>query len=100
MDLNRNQFFLAGLIVLLLGIQFRVVDTFVLNPKFAKMIAKKQNRPVATASFSLQTLLPPAKTPAPARKVHPPDWVGYSLLSIGAVLILHSMAMRRPDGGG
>ena len=99
MDLNRNQFFLAGVLVLLLGIQFRMVDSFVLNPEFAKMIAKKQNRPVATASFSIQAILP-TKAPAPARKVRPPDWLGYSLLSVGAVLILHSMAMRKPEGGG
>ena len=57
MDLNRNQFFLAGVLVLLLGIQFRMVDSFVLNPKFAKMIAKKQHRPIATASFSIQAIL-------------------------------------------
>ena len=98
MDLNRNQFFLAGVLVLLLGIQFRMVDSFVLNPKFAKMISKKQHRPVATASFSIQALLP-TKAPAVARKVRPPDWLGYSLLSVGAVLILHSMAMRKPEGG-
>jgi hypothetical protein len=98
MDLNRNQFFLAGVLVLLMGIQFRMVDSFVLNQDFAKMISKKQHRPVATASFSIQTLLP-IKTPAPARRVRPPQWLGYSLLSIGAVLVLHSMAMRKPEGG-
>jgi len=99
LDINRNQFFLAGVLVLLLGIQFRMVDSFVLNQKFAKMITKKQNRPVATASFSIQALLP-ANKPAPSRTVRPPDWLGYSLLSIGAVLVLHSMAMRKPEGAG
>ena len=31
MELNRNQYFLAGLIVMLIGIQLRLVDAFVLN---------------------------------------------------------------------
>jgi len=97
MDLNRNQFFLAGVLVLLLGIQFRMVDSFVLNPQFAKMISKKQRRPVATASFSIQALMP-VKTPAPARKVNPPDWIGWALLTVGSVLVLHAITMRKPEG--
>lgn len=95
MDLNRNQFFLAGVLILLLGIQFRLVDSIVLNPQAAKMFTK-QNRPLATASFSLQTLVP-GNRPAPARTVRPPEWLGYSLLSIGAVLVLHALAMPKPE---
>jgi hypothetical protein len=32
-----------------------------------------------------------------ARKViSPPDWIGWSLISIGSVLILHSWGMKKP----
>lgn len=97
MDLNRNQFFLAGVLVVLLGVQFRMVDSFTLTPRFAKMISKKQNRPVATATISFQSLLP-KKPSTPSRTVRPPEWLGYSLLSVGAVLVLHSLAMKKPEG--
>ena len=99
MDINRNQFFLAGLLLLLLGVQFRMVDSFVLTPEFSKMITKQQGRPVATASFSIQSMLP-TNGPAPARTVHPPEWLGWLLVSAGSVLILHSLAMKKPEGQG
>ncbi len=99
MDLNRNQFFLAGVLFLLLGIQFRLVDTAVLTPEAAKIFTKRANRPVATASFSLQRILPGERA-APARTIKPPEWIGYSLLSIGAVLVLHAITMPKPEGGG
>jgi hypothetical protein len=97
MDLNRNQFFLAGVLFLLVGIQFRLVDSVVLNPQSAKMFIKQANRPLATASFSIQALLPTDNKPAPARTVRPPEWLGFSLLSVGAVLVLHALAMRKPE---
>jgi hypothetical protein len=31
--------------------------------------------------------------------VEPPQWLGYALLSIGSVLVLHSLAMPKPGGG-
>lgn len=98
MDLNRNQFFLAGVLLLMLGLQFRLVDSVVLTPKAARMFTK-ENRPVIAASFSLQTLVP-GDRPAPARTVRPPEWLGYSLLSIGAVLVLHALAMPKPEKPG
>ena len=97
MDINRNQFFLAGVLLLLMGIQLRAVDSLVLNQDFAKMITKQQNRPVAMATFSIQKLLP-EDHPVPARTIRPPDWIGWALLSAGAVLVLHAMAMRKPEG--
>ena len=31
--------------------------------------------------------------------VQPPQWLGYALLSVGSVLVLHSLAMPKPGGG-
>ncbi len=39
MDLNRNQFFMGGLVLLFLGIQFRMVDTFTFNEKVTRFLA-------------------------------------------------------------
>ncbi len=98
MDINRNQFFLAGVLIVLLGAQFRMVDSFVVTPGVAKMASKRRSGPTPATRLSIQTLVPINK-PAPTRTVRPPEWLGYSLLSVGAVLVLHSLAMRKPEGG-
>jgi len=98
-DLNRNQFFLIGVLLVLLGSQFRLLDTVVLTPGAAKLLIGEP-RPVPTASFSLPNLLPGQRPAAAARTIRPPEWLGYSLLSIGAVLILHALALPRPEKSG
>jgi hypothetical protein len=96
MELNRNQFFLAGLVILFLGIQFRLVDNFTLNEKTTRFLANRtQEKSVSPAAMLT------GQTAALARKVvQPPQWLGYALLSVGSVLILHSLAMPKPGGGG
>ncbi|MBN1909105.1 MAG: hypothetical protein JW818_05145 [Pirellulales bacterium] len=97
MELNRNQFFLIGLVILLIGVQFRMVDSFVLTPTCTKILAERTGHPMAAAIDTVDALTPSTETVAPAKKVIPPEWLGWSLLSIGSVLILHSMAMKRPE---
>lgn len=92
MEINRNQYFLAGIVILLLGIQFRVVDSFVLNEPTTKILARQ------VAETEAKRTMYETATSAGARKVvHPPEWVGWCLMSVGSVLILHSLAMKRPD---
>jgi len=94
MELNRNQFFLAGLVLLFLGIQFRLVDNFTLNEKTTRFLASRmQERPPTTAILG-------QNVGVGHKVVHPPEWLGYALLSIGSVLVLHSLAMPKPGGGG
>ena len=97
MELNRNQFFLVGMVILLLGLQFRVVQSFVLTPTCTKVLAERTGHPMAAAIETADTLTGSLKTVAPNHLLVPPDWLGWSLLSIGSVLILHSMAMKRPE---
>jgi hypothetical protein len=94
MDLNRNQFFFIGLVVLLVGLQVRYVSAYVLNPEATRFLAERtgQSNP-ATGSFFSAT----AGTSAAPRKVlQPPEWLAWCLISVGAVLCLHSLAMPRP----
>jgi hypothetical protein len=96
MELNRNQFFLAGLVVLFLGIQFRLIDNFTLNDKTTKFLASRMQEkatPPAAAIIGQNVSNGP-------KVVRPPQWLGYALLSIGSVLVLHSLAMPKPGGGG
>ncbi len=92
MEFNRNQFFLLGMLLLLLGVQFRLVESFQLNDKAQKMFAHGQATPQATV-----VSLIPDNSPLPHKVIHPPQWLGYSLISIGSVLILHALAMPKPS---
>jgi hypothetical protein len=94
-EINRNQYFLIGLIVLFLGLQFRVVETYVLNEKTSTFLAQRLK--LVASSDSSEGFLP-AAGPAPLRTVAPPTWLGYAFISVSAVLILHSLAMKKPGG--
>jgi hypothetical protein len=95
MELNRNQFFMAGLVFLFLGIQFRLIDSFTLNEKTTRFLASRmQDKSQASTGLLAQA------TPMARKVLQPPQWVGYALLSVGSVLVLHSLAMPKPGGGG
>jgi hypothetical protein len=93
-EFNRNQYFLVGLVVLLLGLQVRMVESYLLNEKASRFVAERfqvlAGNDVGDGAFM------PAAGPIPRRTVRPPTWLGYAFLSLGAVLVLHSLAMKRP----
>ena len=96
MEINRNQWFLAGAVLLFLGLQFRMVDSLVLTPELTQFLAEQRGHPVATASQTMHTFVG-AEAPVAPKTVRPPEWFGWALLSIGSVLILHSLSMKKPD---
>ena len=85
MDLSRNQFFFAGLLCLLLGGQFRMIDAADLTPEFTQFLAERTGHPLASVSTASQSLTQ-SDRPLVKRTIHPPDWIGWALISIGAVL--------------
>lgn len=97
MELNRNQYFMIGLIVLALGIQFRVVDSVTLTEEASSFIAKRIVKQQAAAGEIPPAFVPAAETQvASKRTINPPEWLGWALISVGGVLILHSLAMQKP----
>lgn len=97
MDLNRNQFFMIGVLLLLMGIQLRSVDAFVLNEKATQFLAKRLPEKQVNPYERMQMYMA-AQGPSPLRKIQPPRWIGYSLLSVGAVITLHALSMKKPGG--
>jgi hypothetical protein len=95
MDINRNQVFLVGLVLVLFGVQFRALDSVVLTPKATKFLAEQTDQPGAAATKAIESITGKTAT-LPRQTVRPPDWLGYFLLSVGAVLILHSWTMVKP----
>jgi hypothetical protein len=91
MELNRNHYFMVGLFILCLGIQFRLVESYSLNERVTKIIAARAGSAAGTAFL-------PSVGPTPRKVIAPPDWLGWAMMSIGSVLILHSLAMPKPGG--
>jgi hypothetical protein len=95
MDITRNQYFFAGLALLLVGIQFRMVESVELTPEFTQFLAERTGHPLASVNAATQSLTQSEK-PLVKKVVQPPDWLGWSLVSFGSVLILHSFGMKKP----
>jgi hypothetical protein len=95
MDITRNQLYFVGLACLLIGVQFRMVDSFELTPEFTQFLAERMNHPMASVNATTQ-LLTFSERPLAKKMIIPPDWLGFSLISIAAVLILHSWSMKKP----
>ncbi len=94
MEITRNQFFMAGLVLLFLGFQFRAIESVELKEQCAKFLAERSDHPLI--SVSAQTsVLAPVEGAVVNRVVHPPEWLGWLFLSLGGVLVLHSFAMPR-----
>lgn len=95
MDLNRNQFFFLGLVVLLLGLQVRFVSSYVLNPKATKFLADRTGQSSSATTASIFAITGGGDA-GPRKVLQPPEWLGWCLMSVGGVLILHSLAMQKP----
>lgn len=100
MDFNRNHFFLVGVVLILLGVQFRYVSAVVLNEKTSQFVAQKLGKaptPVANRP-SLQAMMMSAPPVSNSRTVELPTWLGYSFISVGSVMVLHALTMKKPGG--
>jgi hypothetical protein len=95
MDINRNQYFLAGLVLIFLGIEFQRVDTLVLTPECTRLLGEGNNHPAVAASNLLGPLVG-AENQVTPKTIRLPEALSWGLLSAGAVLVLHSLAMKKP----
>lgn len=93
MELNRNQYFFLGVVILLMGVQLRMVSAFVLTDDATRFLAERTR---ASASEGAIVSLSSDIGALPNKVIHPPEWLGWCLISIGAVLMLHSLAMPKP----
>jgi hypothetical protein len=92
-EFNRNHYFMLGLILVMIGIQLRMVESYQLNEQTTQFLAAR----TGGAASKIAPLLP-SVGPSAGKVIRPPDWIGWALMSIGSVLILHSFAMTKPEG--
>lgn len=85
MVLNRQRILLAGLLLFLMGVQFRMVSSFTLNERSSQFVAARMGGgPAVTAWQS-----------SPMRKVvEPPRWLGLAMMSLGAVLTVKALSLK------
>ena len=94
MSMYRNRYFLVGVLLILLGVQFRMVDSFVLNESTTRTLAKvTKSEPVAENTMFSSILMRVA--PTPAKRVTPPRWLGLAMIAVGSVFTLHAVAIPR-----
>ena len=92
MEFDRYRYFAFGVILFLLGMQFRMVDSFVLNEASTKVLykfAKKSQLASNGVGTSAYMQVNAKKT------IAPPNWLGYAMLSAGSVVCLHSLALPK-----
>ena len=93
MEFNRNQYLFLGIVILLLGLQVRMVSAYVLTQDATRFLAERSHTSSSEGvvfSFANDAGMIPNKV------IHPPEWLGWCLISVGAVLMLHSLAMPKP----
>lgn len=99
MELNRNQYFMIGLVVLFLGIQFYMTHSVVLTPQCTKILAEKTGHKAEAATIDMiDSVSGSEETITPSHTLLIQPWIGCSLIALGAVLSLHSLAMKKPGG--
>ncbi len=83
---KRNHLLLAGLLLFLAGMQFRVVQSFTLNERSSTFVAARMGSgPQQPAIW---------QGAAPRKVIEPPRWLGLALMSVGAVMTVKSLSMK------
>jgi hypothetical protein len=95
MALDRNRYFMIGVILFLLGLQFRMVDSFVLNETSTRALHRiaKQAKVADANGAATNTFMQVAPSPKKTFK-HPP-WLGFVLLTVGGVMSLHALVLPK-----
>lgn len=93
MDWDRNRYFSLGVILFLLGIQFRMVDSFVLNESSTRALHRfAKHSQIATNGMAEMYM---SVAQSPKKMITPPNWLGWVFLTTGAVISLHALAIPR-----
>jgi hypothetical protein len=92
--MDRQRWLLFGVLLILLGFQFRMVQSFSLNENATRVLAKvTQQTPMADSSGMTNVYMNVA--PNPSKTITPPRWIGVAMIAIGSVMTLQSFAMPR-----
>ena len=94
MEWDRNRYFAFGVVLFFLGIQFRMVESFVLSEQSTRALHRfaKQSQ-IASNDGLTDVYMSVAQTPK--KIIQPPPWLGWALITAGGVIGLHALAMPK-----
>ena len=87
--MNRNHYMTFGTVLLLFGLAAFKVETVTLTEDSTRLLAQQMEQP--EQSF-VATTVPVKKT------IVIPPWPRFLIVSLGAILMLHAIAMQKPGG--
>lgn len=94
MTMDRNRYFMLGVILLCLGLQFRLIDSFVLNESSTRALHKVTKSQQADANGMATNVFMQA-APSPKKTLKPPRWLGFVLLTAGGIMTLHALVLPK-----
>ena len=96
MSFYRNRYFLAGILLILVGVQFRMVDSFVLNESATRALARVTKSTAVADNSSVNTLMM-SVYPSAKKRVEPPRWLGLALIAVGTIVSCHAIAIPKDE---
>ena len=78
-----------GVLLLLAGLQLRVVETYVLSPGATRVAAKYFGADPYTARGTVETIA--LATSNPRKALTPPRWLGWAMLAGGFVAVAYGV---------
>ena len=94
MSMYRNRYFLAGILLILVGIQFRMVDSFVLNESASQALARVSKSATVADNSSMSSMMM-AVYPTQTKRVEPPRWLGLAMIAVGSIVACHAIAIPK-----
>lgn len=89
--MTRNHYLMLGTVLLLLGVTIFKVENVTLSEQSTRFVAQQMGTVPEEGNLF-------AATPVPKKTLPIPPWLRFSLISVGAILMLHAIAMK-PAGG-
>lgn len=96
-EFDRNRYFMIGVLLFLLGIQFRMVESFVLNEPSTRVLARLTKGSQYATAGDIGTQMYLNMHPSPKKQLKPPTWLGWALLTSGGVICLHAMVLPKSN---
>lgn len=94
MSMYRNRYFFAGILLILVGVQFRMVDSFVLNESATRVLARVSKGDAVATNAGMSSLLL-SVYPTPTKRVEPPRWLGLAFIAVGTIVSFHAVAIPK-----
>ncbi|TWT33281.1 hypothetical protein [Blastopirellula retiformator] len=81
-----------GAILLLAGITLKSVESFTLTPTATRLLSRHAGPSTDTTEGAIQSII--VENTDQRHMIRPRGWVGWCLLSAGAVLVVHGVILK------